>query len=336
MASTGILTRSDPAPPDAPAWSRLVAGAIRDGAELCDRLGLPRERADDAPGFPALVPEPFLARIRPGDPGDPLLRQVLPTREEQVKSPGFTPDPLGESAAIKGACLLAKYANRSLIVASGACAVHCRFCFRRHFRPADPPSEESIASAIGRLAADPSVHEVVLSGGDPLGLDDPRLAWLLARLADVASLRRVRVHTRFPVAIPQRVTASLIETLRGTRLVPIAAVHVNHPAEIDRDVAAALGRFVDAGIPVLGQTVLLRGVNDCADTLATLFERLVDLRVMPYYLHQLDRVAGAAHFEVSETVGIRLIAELRARLPGYAAPRYVREVPGEPGKRVLA
>jgi len=187
-----------------------------------------------------------------------------------------------------------------------------------------------------RVARDPSIHEVILSGGDPLVLDDELLADLAGRVAAIRHVRRLRLHTRVPIVIPQRVTAELLRWLRATRLAPVVVVHVNHPAEIDGPVAAALGRLVDAGVPVLSQSVLLCGINDRVDVLAELFERLVDLRVMPYYLHQLDRVAGAAHFEVPEATGRELINKLRAWLPGYAVPRYVRETPGEANKRPLA
>jgi KamA family protein len=176
---------------------------------------------------------------------------------------------------------------------------------------------------------------VILSGGDPLVLDDDLLAELARRLAEIPHLGRLRVHSRLPIVIPQRITDELLGWLRGTRLAPIVVVHVNHPAEIDGAVQAALGRLVDAGVPVLSQSVLLRGVNDRIETLAELYQRLVDLRVIPYYLHQLDRVAGAAHFEVPESTGRQLLSQLRALLPGYAVPRYVRETPGEPNKRVL-
>jgi KamA family protein len=185
-------------------------------------------------------------------------------------------------------------------------------------------------------AAEPSIDEIVLSGGDPLTMSDEHLSHFTRELAKIPHLRRIRVHSRLPIMIPQRVTDGLIEALRGTRLTPILVVHVNHPAEIDAAVAAALGRLVAAGVPVLAQSVLLRGVNDDLKTLVQLYRRLVDLRVMPYYLHQLDRVAGAAHFEVPEPRGIELIEQLRAQLPGYAVPRYVRETPGERSKTVLA
>ena len=184
-------------------------------------------------------------------------------------------------------------------------------------------------------SGDRSITEVVLSGGDPLTIDDGDLADLARRLAAIRHLKRLRVHTRLPIVIPERVTDGLLHGLRASRLTPIMVVHANHPAEIDASVADALGRLVDAGIPVLNQAVLLRGVNDDVETLAALCERLIELRVMPYYLHQLDCVAGTAAFEVATEKGLALIGELRARLPGYAVPRYVREIPGTPHKVVL-
>lgn len=189
---------------------------------------------------------------------------------------------------------------------------------------------------MGEIAGGEPVREVILSGGDPLTLDDEFLAWLAHRLAEIRHLTRLRVHTRLPIMVPQRVTDSLVAWLRGTRLATFVVVHVNHPAEIDQSVAAALTRMVDAGIPVLSQSVLLRGVNDRVEVLASLLERLADLRVIPYYLHQLDRVAGAAHFEVPEHEGIELVRQLRATLSGYAVPRYVRQPPSGPSKLVLA
>lgn len=329
------------APPAGRAWQRALREAIRDPAELCRLLELPAEyeapalRAAQA--FGLFVPRGYAELMRRGDPHDPLLRQVLPLDQELTAAPGFAADPVGDAAAALGAGLLQKYQGRALMIATGACAVHCRYCFRRHYPYSEGP--RSLAEwepAFERLAADPSIEEVLLSGGDPLTLVDSWLARLAERLASIGHLRRLRIHTRLPIVIPERVCDELIAWLRGTRLTPIVVVHANHPAEISDSVAAALSRLVDAGIPVLNQAVLLRGVNDDADALAELCRRLVDLRVMPYYLHQLDRVAGAAHFEVPEETGRRLIAELRRRLPGYAVPRYVRETPGAASKSLLA
>ena len=225
----------------------------------------------------------------------------------------------------------------TLAITTGACAIHCRYCFRRHYPYSESPkSPDDWQPAIDRIAADRSIDEVILSGGDPLTLVDGHLAELAARIARVGHVHRLRIHTRLPIVIPQRVTDELLDWLRGTRLTPIVVVHANHPQEIDDATAAALSRLVDAGIVVLNQSVLLHGVNDNAEALIGLSRRLVDLRVMPYYLHQLDRVRGAAHFEVPISRGVELIELLRRALPGYAVPRYVQELAGEPHKRVLA
>ena len=322
-------------------WRWAVKTAIRDPAELCRVLQLPEshrvaaERA--AAAFSLFAPRGYVARMRPADPEDPLLRQVLPLDEELKPVPGFTADPLGEMQAMAAPGLLQKYAGRALMVVTGACAVHCRYCFRRHF-PYEAASAGSgrWEAALGALAAAPEVEEIILSGGDPLSLGDELLAGLAAQLASIPHVRRLRVHTRLPIVIPERVCEPLLAWLRGTRLVPLVVVHANHARELSDDVAAALGRLVDAGIPVLNQAVLLRGVNDELSSLENLCRRLTELRVMPYYLHVLDRVAGAAHFEVPEAKAIELVHQLRGRLAGYAVPRLVREVPGEAGKVVLA
>jgi len=332
----------EPRPPGSrPRWQAELDQAVCSPRELCRLLDLPAAVADQAEralgGFPMLVPAVYLARFKPGDPNDPLLLQVLPRLEECARVPGFEPDPLGEADSPHPG-LLAKYQGRSLIVTTGACGVHCRFCFRRYF-PYQGHGESFAAdrweSALASIVADESLSEVILSGGDPLVLPDNALAGLAGRLARISHLSRLRIHTRLPVVVPARVTDELLAWLRGTRLVPLIVVHVNHPREIDGDVAAALGRLVDAGVPVLSQSVLLRQVNDSVEVLETLCRRLVDLRVMPYYLHQLDRVAGAAHFQVPEPEGRQIIAELRSRLPGYAVPRYVRETPGGSCKELL-
>jgi L-lysine 2,3-aminomutase len=348
-------------------WQDALKDAVRDADQLCRLLELPPGAAGAAEAaakrLGLLVPRGYVARMRPGDPADPLLRQVLPLGEESADVAGFVADPVGDLAATRQPGLLQKYAGRVLLLATGACAVHCCYCFRRHYPYDDAP--RSLADwrpALDEIAADRSVREVILSGGDPLMLVDGVLAGLVDELAAIGHLRRLRIHTRLPIVIPERVTDELLMTLRGlsrvagverseppgrraggalrftpatqfgTRLVPIVVVHANHANELDDNVARALARLADAGVPLLNQAVLLRGVNDSVDAQASLCERLVDLRVMPYYLHQLDRVAGAAHFEVPIEVGRRIVTELRSRLPGYAVPRYVREVPGAASK----
>ena len=290
-----------------------------------------------AAGFPLFAPLEFIRRMELGNPRDPLLRQVLPLGEELVDQPGFTTDPVGDLAARSAPGMLHKYRGRALLVTTGACAVHCRYCFRRSYPySAGPRSLADWQPALDAIAADSTIEEVLLSGGDPLTIVDSQLATLARRLETIDHLKRLRIHTRLPIVIPQRINAELLEWLRGTRLTPIVVIHVNHPHEIDEAVSHSLARLVDAGIPVLNQSVLLRGVNDDAAALVELSKRLVDLRVMPYYLHQLDRVQGAAHFEVFVSRGIELIDQMRRQLPGYAVPRYVQEIAGDESKRVLA
>lgn len=314
--------------------------AVRDLEELCRLLDLPAEFAvaaqESARQFRLFVPRGFLSRMQPGDPADPLLRQVLPLAEETIEVPGFSVDPVRDDLAERQPGLLHKYDGRVLLVTTGTCAIHCRYCFRRHF-PYDeaPRSLADWQPAIDEIASDESVHEVILSGGDPLTLVDSTLATLVHRIGQIPHLRRLRFHTRLPIVIPERVTDELVELVRGSRLTPIIVLHANHANELDAHVADAIGRLRDAGILLLNQAVLLAGINDSVEAQAALSERLVDLRVVPYYLHQLDRVAGAAHFEVPVDKGRQIIRELRDRLPGYAVPRYVAEVPGDGSKSII-
>lgn len=326
---------------DSADWRRSLANAVRDPDVLIDRLGLGGEFREPArqaaAAFPLLAPESFLARIAPHDPDDPLLRQVLPMGEELAPAPGFTADPLEEAAAHVAPGVLQKYPGRALFIASGACAVHCRYCFRREYPYTDEPKTAAAwEPAFEALRADPSIHEVLLSGGDPLVLTNRRLGELIERLEAIPHLKRLRIHTRLPIVLPDRVTPSFLDLLRSTRLTPIVVVHANHANELVDDCAAAVQTVVRAGVTVLNQAVLLRGVNDDANAQAALCERLIDLGVVPYYLHQLDRVAGTSHFEVEEQIGREIVAELRRRLPGYAVPQYVREIPGVLHKSPLA
>jgi EF-P beta-lysylation protein EpmB len=322
-------------------WQEELAHAVRDPVELCRLVGLSSTIAEAgryaAIRLPVLVPRPYLARIRAGDARDPLLLQVLPSETELSSPPEFTADPLGEASALCAPGLLWKYQNRILILTTPHCAVHCRFCFRRYFLlDSGLQSPFKWDEAFDLISGEPSIHELILSGGDPLVLPDELLGRMAAKFAPIPHLARLRIHTRMPILIPQRVGDDLIAWMRNTGLAAIMVVHVNHPREIDEHVAAALGRLVDAGIPLLSQSVLLAGVNDDLEVLAELYERLADLRVLPYYLHQLDSVAGAAHFRVPLAKGKDLIAGLRARLPGYAVPRYVTEPQGAAAKEILA
>ena len=329
-----------PAPLQPQGWQQALREAIRDPRALLAQLGLDalaaRVSAPAAARFPLRVPHAFAARMRHGDPHDPLLRQVLPLDDEERLVPGFSFDAVGDAAAAAGAGVLRKYRGRALLVATGSCAVHCRYCFRRHF----PYAEENAAregwrDAVDAIAADASIDEVILSGGDPLSLSTPKLAQLTDALRAVPHLRRLRVHTRLPVVLPGRVDAALLGWLRTLPWPVTVVVHANHANEFDASVDHAMAGLRSAGALLLNQAVLLRGVNDSVDALAALSERGHAAGVLPYYLHQLDRVAGTAHFEVDDQRARDLHRALAARLSGYLVPRLVREVAGDPGKRPL-
>jgi EF-P beta-lysylation protein EpmB len=332
---------TNPVLPDGAAprvWQAELRDAVRDVTELAGLLDLPvdavRARLAASP-FPLLVPRGFVARMRKRDPDDPLLLQVLPLAIEDVVPPGYSADPL-EEQAIADEGLLRKYAGRALLITSGACPVHCRYCFRRSF-----PYQMQLAAradwsrAVQALRDAPDVEEVILSGGDPLSLSNRRLSVLLRMLEPIPSLRRVRIHTRFPIMIPERIDRGLLELLATTSLQTIVVVHANHAREIDLGVAGALRALKRNVDQLLNQSVLLRGVNDRVDTLAALSERLFECGALPYYLHMLDPVAGAAHFAVAEYFALELVRELRAELPGYLVPRLVREIPREPSKSLI-
>ncbi|AWV07636.1 lysine 2, 3-aminomutase [Lysobacter maris] len=274
--------------------------------------------------------------MRPGDPHDPLLRQVLPLDAEMRPMPGFALDAVGDTAAKAGDGVIRKYRGRALLVATGSCAVHCRYCFRRHF----PYAEEAAAAAGWRhtvelIRDDPGIDEVILSGGDPWSLATHKLAELTDALSAIAHLKRLRVHTRLPVVLPERVDAPLLDWLAALPWPVTVVVHANHANEFDASVDAAMARLRGAGATLLNQAVLLRGVNDDIQALCELSERGFQAGVLPYYLHQLDRVQGAAHFEVDDARARQLHAAMAARLSGYLVPKLVREVAGDTGKRPL-
>jgi EF-P beta-lysylation protein EpmB len=317
-----------------------LARAITEPAELLAAVGLGEEWLPAAQAaarlFPLRVPRGFVARMRPRDPHDPLLRQVLPLAEECLTAEGFGADPVGDLAAMAVPGLLHKYRARVLLTVTGACAVHCRYCFRRHFPYGDAnPAVDRWRAALDYIAGDDSITEVILSGGDPLSLSDRRLAELVPQLEAIPHLRRLRLHTRLPVVLPERINDELLAWLGGTKLKSVVVVHANHAQEIDDTVRAALGRLKAAGAELLNQSVLLRGVNDSVEALADLSEALFESGTLPYYLHMLDKVQGAAHFAVPDAVARRLMEALNARLPGYLVPRLVREVPGGAGKLAL-
>ena len=313
-------------------WRASIRQAIRSVAQLRSFVGLPVDDEADH-GFPVFVTREFASRIRRGDPHDPLLRQVLPTHAESQSPVGFGSDPVGDPAAAAAPGLLHKYDGRALILTTAACGVHCRYCFRREFDYAGHSGRsERFDGALKYLKQHDSIEEVLLSGGDPLMMTNAALFDLLDSTEAVGHVRRLRLHTRMPIVLPSRVDDELLDRLQASRLAVWIVVHVNHAAEIDSLTAAALSRMVDAGIPVLNQSVLLAGVNDMDNALVELSRRLINLRVTPYYLHQLDRVSGASHFEVDENRGLELIEAMRACLPGYAVPTLVREIAGRASK----
>ena len=321
-------------------WQQALRAAVRDPRELLDLLGLdrlaPRLSDEAMVQFPLRVPRGFVARMRRGDPRDPLLRQVLPLDDEMRPMPGFGLDAVGDGAAKTAPGVIQKYRGRALLVATGSCAIHCRYCFRRHF----PYAEETAArdgwrEAVDLIRQDASIEEVLLSGGDPLSLSNGKLAELTGALADIPHLRRLRIHSRLPIVVPERVDDGLMGWLSTLPWPVTLVVHANHANEFDGTVDAALGRLRAAGVHLLNQAVLLRGVNDSVDALGALSERGFAAGVLPYYLHQLDRVAGVAHFEVDDAHARALHAGLAARLSGYLVPRLVREIPGDTGKRPL-
>lgn len=324
-------------------WKQALRDAVRDPHELLACLGLSEELAvpahRSAAIFPLLVPRGYLARMRHGDPHDPLLRQVLPLGAELEETPGYVADPVGDLQALAAPGVLQKYAGRALLVTTGACAIHCRYCFRREFPYAEQHAgQKSFAAALDVIRGDASITEVLLSGGDPLTLSDRRLAALMVELEAIPHVRRVRVHTRLPVVLPERIDAGFLAAWNSVRRVQrVMVIHANHAQELRgaADVQGALRALRDCGTTLLNQSVLLRGVNDSTDTLVDLSETLFAAGALPYYLHLLDPVRGAAHFDLPEADALRLHAKLTARLPGYLVPKLVREVPGAASKTML-
>jgi EF-P beta-lysylation protein EpmB len=328
-------------PPGQPSrWQAELSEAISSPEELIATLRLDRSllpaAQKAAASFQLRVPRSYVARMKVGDPTDPLLRQVLPLDRELDEVPNFVSDPLGEHAALRAPGLLQKYRGRALMITTSACAVHCRYCFRREF----PYSEQTTESprwraALSEIGRDSSLEEVILSGGDPLSLSDARLKSLTNALATVPHVRRLRLHTRQPIVLPSRVDEGLLGWLKTVAIPTVFVLHVNHPNEIDSDVRAACEKLRASGVTLLNQSVLLRGVNDNVEVLAELSRRLFDTGVLPYYLHVLDHVRGAAHFEVPEAEARAIAGQLAARLSGYLVPRLVREIYGAPAKVTL-
>ncbi len=314
-------------------WRDELARAYRTPEELLADLDLSHVASTLSP-FTMLVPRPFAARIRRGDPSDPLLRQVLPVQAEHEHVLGFSIDPLAEQSATIAPNLIQKYRNRALVITTPGCAVHCRYCFRRHF-PYQDHQPNVLDSAIEAISADNSLSEVILSGGDPLLLPDAAFAKLIERLNQIAHLKRIRIHTRLPIVLPQRVTEDLLNLLQSSRAEMVLVIHCNHARELDHETARAF-RLLKARVAALfNQSVLLNGVNDDAHAQIELCEALFDQGVLPYYLHLPDPIAGTQHFFVGQSEGLAIHQEMQRSLPGYLTPKLVKEVAGEAHKLLV-
>jgi EF-P beta-lysylation protein EpmB len=322
------------------AWQTALTNAVKDPKELLSQLGLSGEldsvNDDIIKQFPLRVTQSYINKMRYGDVNDPLLRQVFPLTDESIDVASFVTDPVGDHLAVTTPGILQKYNGRALLLTTGACAIHCRYCFRRHFPYGDSnPLASQWQQTVESISDDTSINEIILSGGDPLALTDFKLSKLVSDIEQIKHIKRLRIHTRLPVVLPERIDENLLSWLTASRLQIVMVLHANHANEIDQEVAEALSALSLAGCQLLNQAVLLKGVNDDITSLRNLSERLSDVNVMPYYLHLLDRVAGASHFDVSEKIGIKLIDQLRSLLPGYLVPRLVREQQGENSKTVI-
>lgn len=332
-----IITLNPPIRED---WLQQLADVVTDPAELLQLLSL-EKHADLAAGsnarklFALRVPRAFIQRMKPGDAQDPLLRQVLTQSQEFNDVPGYSTDPLDEQSSVVPG-LLHKYTNRALLLVKGGCAVNCRYCFRRHFPYQDNQgNKRNWQAAINYIAAHQELDEIIFSGGDPLMAKDHELAWLVTALEKIPHLKRLRIHSRLPVVIPARITEGLCQILAETRLQVLLVSHINHAQEIDDQLRYSMQMLKRAGVTLLNQSVLLRAVNDNAQTLADLSHALFDAGILPYYLHVLDKVQGAAHFFVSDDEARTLVQQLLTMVSGYMVPKLARETGGEPSKTPL-
>lgn len=322
-------------------WQQQLAEAFNTIEDLCRYLQLSPEdlpaSVNAAKNFPIKVPVSFAASIEKNNPYDPLLRQVLPIKDELTVYPDFSDDPVGDLAAAPQTGVLHKYHGRVLFINTGSCAINCRYCFRRNFPYADRQlSKQHEDAGIQYLSADPEVSEVILSGGDPLLLSDDRLTQLIQKLNTIKHLKRIRIHTRLPIVLPARITEKLISTLTESTQQIVIVVHCNHANEINTRVINALALLRSSGINLFNQSVLLKDVNDHANILRDLSEKLFSQGVIPYYLHLLDKATGTGHFEVSETVAVELIRQLQLTLPGYLVPKLVKEQAGALSKKTVS
>jgi len=321
-------------------WQQQLAEAFNNIDDLCRYLNLSPDHlpisAAAAENFPLRVPLSFAACIEKGNMHDPLLRQILPIKEELIAYPGFSNDPVGDLAAATQVGVLHKYHGRVLLINTGSCAINCRYCFRRNFPYADLQlSKQQEDAAINTIQNDTSISEVILSGGDPLLLSDSRLTRLIRQLDGIAHLKRIRIHSRLPIVLPARITNEFISTLKQSPKQIIIVVHCNHANEINDRVIAACNSLKNSGIILFNQSVLLKGVNDNAEVLCELSEQLFSHGIIPYYLHLLDKATGTGHFEIPETEALALVRQIQAALPGYLVPKLVKEQAGAASKQSL-
>jgi L-lysine 2,3-aminomutase len=326
--------------PDRGTWQAQLVTAIRDPEVLCRRLKLNTSdislSTQAHKDFPLLVPSAFAELMEPGNPDDPLLLQVLNRAEEEINPPGYSEDPLQEQDFNPLPGVVHKYPGRVLLIVTGKCAINCRYCFRRSFSYGDNnPGRHDWLEAINYIRKRESITEVIYSGGDPLSAPDKHLAWLTEQLEDIPHLKRLRIHTRLPVVIPDRINDDFLDWVNKSRLRTQMVLHINHPNEIGDELTIAVKKLIDAGIQPLNQSVLLRGINDSVDTLQSLQEVGFEAGILPYYLFCLDRVRGASHFEVPLEKAQKIWGELQRRLPGYLVPRLAIEEPGENSKTLL-
>ena len=322
-----------------PSWQKELVNAVKNPVQLLQLLEIAPETAQLSEiarkSFAMIVPMPFINKMKKGDITDPLLQQVLPIKNEELISEGYSLDPLGEHQnGIQGA--LHKYKSRILLILKSGCAVNCRYCFRRHFPYQDNNlNKQQFAEVLKYLKDHPEVNEVILSGGDPLMSKDEFLQFIVSELDQLPQLKRLRIHTRLPVVIPQRITDDLCQILKSSRLKVIFVLHINHANEIDSLFSEAMQKLHQAGIQLLNQSVLLKGVNDNCGALVKLSEALSQVNILPYYLFLLDKVQGAQHFDLTTERALQLMKEISVELPGYLVPKLSREIAGEKSKTLI-
>lgn len=317
-------------------WTDYLANAISEPKQLIEYLQLPIDSLEQAnlakKLFPLRVPLPFVQKMEKGNPKDPLLLQVMSSAQEFITMEGFSQDPLEEQQRV-APNILHKYHNRLLFMVKNSCAVNCRYCFRRHFPYAESKTnKENWRKSLDYIAQHPEIEEVVFSGGDPLMAKDHELDWLVKELENIPHLQRLRIHTRLPVVIPQRITTALCQLLEKSRFQVILVTHINHPNEIDEPLALAMQKLRSAGVTLLNQSVLLKEVNDNAQVLKQLSDKLFQIGILPYYLHLLDKVEGACHFYLSDQQALQIYRQLQAITSGYLVPKLAREIAKEPNK----